>query len=465
MEQFGGEKETGRRLALLLAIRRVWVAVVVYGLLGAWTVIDTNAAYAAGCCACNDCNACVDNPTGNSQCQAFCNSLCGGSNGGNWHGGTGSTCASTCEGDFIPETSTPTATATMTSTLTATPVPPTATATSTFTAVPPTATATSTHTHTATAVPPTATPTHTATAVPPTSTATHTATAVPATSTPTHTATEIPPTATATHTATEVPPTATATATHTATAIPPTSTATHTETAVPATSTATHTATEVPPTSTPTHTPTDVPATSTSTATATWTGTATPSRTFTPTATPTTWALCPAVPMSGCHVNAKSKLILKDKEQDAKDLVGWRWKSGDLTDKSQFGDPVMGGTAYAFCLYDEVNGSAQLVLEAKAPSAGICDGRDCWRGTRTGYRYGDTDLTPDGLKIIKLRAANPARAKAIVKGRGLNLQMPTLPLAGTRVTAQLINTEGECWSAEFTEPKKNKKNAFKAKNY
>jgi hypothetical protein len=50
-----------------------------------------------------------------------------------------------------------------------------------------------------------------------------------------------------------------------------------------------------------------------------------------------------------------------------------------------------------------------------------------------------------------------------VKGRGVNLAMPNLPLT-TPVTVQLHNTDtAVCWEAVFTAPTTNDSGKFKAK--
>ncbi len=280
-------------------------------LAGLVLLANTQRVFAAGCCACNLCNACFDNPTGNAQCQAFCNTQCG-SGGGTWVGGAGNTCDNGCGGLFLTPTPThtPTIAHTPTHTMTPTRTPtytpsqtPSLTATFTPTQTPtqsPTRTPTHSPTQTSTPTPsstptqtPTATPTQSPTHTPtPTSTYTPTAASTPTpSSTPSQTAT-LTPTQTLTRTPTPSPTQALA-STPSATATSgggggATRTPTPSRTAVP---TRTPTASRTPqPSITPTPSRT---ATLTHTATRTQSLTSTPTRTLppqgspTPTATPT----------------------------------------------------------------------------------------------------------------------------------------------------------------------------------
>jgi hypothetical protein len=64
--------------------------------------------------------------------------------------------------------------------------------------------------------------------------------------------------------------------------------------------------------------------------------------------------------------------------------------------------------------------------------------------------------------LLKLRAGLAGASKVILKGKGVNLTMPTLPLT-PKVTLQVRNDNGECWDAEFSTPVQNLGDRFKAK--
>jgi murein DD-endopeptidase MepM/ murein hydrolase activator NlpD len=265
---------------------------------------------------------------------------------------------------------------------------------------------------------------------------------------PTRTATPAPPAVpTKTPTAT---PTVTGTATVTRTATPtrtPTPTPTRTAT-VTATPTLTATPTETV-TATPTLTATATP-TVTPTPTVTLTATPTVTATSTVLATPT----CGAGPVAGCRTPAatlKALLLLKDKSPDDKDLLIWKWIKGSVTSKADFGNPVT-TTSYRLCIYDSVS---TVLHDSAIPAGGLCNAaspKACWQDKPTGYKYNDKDLTPDGIqKLILKEGLEAGKAKIILKGKGLNLDDPAIPVSQP-VTVQLLNNAGSCWQATYNPP-------------
>jgi photosystem II stability/assembly factor-like uncharacterized protein len=228
------------------------------------------------------------------------------------------------------------------------------------------------------------------------------------------------------------------------------------------------------PTATPTTTPTRTPTptlTATRTPTPTLTATRTPTPTltagggatptFTPggptptvTVTPTLVPGCGAGPVAGCRtpaVGQKGLLLLKDQTNDSKDKLIWKWIKGSQTSKvPDFGTPTT-TTDYQICIYDGTN---TLILSALAPAGGLCNVSSptaCWADKPTGFKYKDKDLTPDGLQQILLKEGIAAKAKIIVKGKGVNLQMPSMPLIQP-VTVQLKNSAGVCWEGVYSAP-------------
>jgi hypothetical protein len=166
-----------------------------------------------------------------------------------------------------------------------------------------------------------------------------------------------------------------------------------------------------------------------------------------PTATPAC-ALAPEV----CRTPAlseKALLKLQDRTPDDRDSLLWKWMKGAVTPKTDYGNPVM-SDGYTLCFYD--NGS--LVTGMSAPAGGLCDGNPCWKDKTKGFDYKDKDLTPNGLQKITLREGLTAgTAKIIVKGKGLNLPMPSLaPLTGPLTVQLRKNTGGVCWGATYSAP-------------
>jgi hypothetical protein len=144
-------------------------------------------------------------------------------------------------------------------------------------------------------------------------------------------------------------------------------------------------------------------------------------------------------------------LLLKDHADDTKDKLIWKWIKGSATAKiPDFGTPLS-TSDYLLCIYD---GTPTLISHALAPAGGTCNvasPTDCWADKPTGFKYKDKDLTPEGLQQILLKEGLVEKAKIIVKGKGLNLIMPPIPVTQP-ITVQLSNSDGVCWEAVYSAP-------------
>ena len=136
--------------------------------------------------------------------------------------------------------------------------------------------------------------------------------------------------------------------------------------------------------------------------------------------------ICSPTPLVDCRrpfVPGKASFQLKDKTPDTSDVLGWKWLKGLRTTVADFGNPIT-TTDYLLCVYD----AGVLKLSALAPAAGVCHGKPCWKATGPkGFKYKDKDASPDGITLILLKEGTDGKAKILVKGKGTNLQMPTLP--------------------------------------
>jgi hypothetical protein len=163
---------------------------------------------------------------------------------------------------------------------------------------------------------------------------------------------------------------------------------------------------------------------------------------------PPTGFACASAPEPGCRAPGKATLVVKDNVTDTKDRLIWKWLKGDATTTGDFGSPTASHD-YELCVYD---GSGTLVTSAGAPAAGVCAGTPCWDALGTkGFRYKDKDLTPDGLLKVLLRSGDAGKAKVVAKGKGLNLDVPALPIGGGDfpLVVQMQGEQGECWSSTF----------------
>jgi hypothetical protein len=175
---------------------------------------------------------------------------------------------------------------------------------------------------------------------------------------------------------------------------------------------------------------------------------------------------CASAPLLGCDTPAKSRLLIKDSDDDTKDrmklkLIG----ATPAREGSAFGDPTT-TEAYLLCLYDD----AALIAQASVSP----DAFD-WRplGSK-GFKYKDDALARDGTSKVLLSAGtagNPKATKVIWLGRGVLLPDPAIPVTEpVQVTAQVSGSNGFCVSRTFTSAIENESNVagtlrtFKAKN-
>jgi len=158
---------------------------------------------------------------------------------------------------------------------------------------------------------------------------------------------------------------------------------------------------------------------------------------------------CAPAPLGGCGQSARSTILLKDREPDSRDQLVWKWLKGAATTKAEFGDPLTADD-YELCMYD-ANG---LVSSSRVPAGGVCaKGKPCWKEQSKGYRYADKDRTPDGMDRLQLKEGVAGKAKVLVKGKGLRLDLPALATLAAPVTVQAINAaSGRCWEAVYAPP-------------
>jgi len=159
---------------------------------------------------------------------------------------------------------------------------------------------------------------------------------------------------------------------------------------------------------------------------------------------------CIAAPRPTCKrptLPLRASLKLRDATPDTGDQIVWKWKKGAATSAADLADPL-GTSDYALCLFDESAATPARLLGALAPAGGQCGSRPCWSTSSTGARYADPAQTPDGLDRIKLHIGTEGRASATVRGRGADLDFPSLPLP-TPLRVQLQAEGGACWEATF----------------
>lgn len=207
--------------------------------------------------------------------------------------------------------------------------------------------------------------------------------------------------------------TATATATPTATA----TVAPGTPTPPPATSTRTPSSTPVPPGATATRTPAF---------------------------TPPPPGICADRPRLDCRASPRSILKLRRvAARPDRNRFEWKWMKGKA-ERDELGAPLT-RTSYDLCLYGH---DGLLMTVSVSPGRTCPRGRPCWRESGRGYDYRDRDRTNGGVEAMTLRSGD-GRARVQLKARGTDLPLPALPLF-VPVTAQLVSSDGACWTARYT---------------
>ena len=167
---------------------------------------------------------------------------------------------------------------------------------------------------------------------------------------------------------------------------------------------------------------------------------------------PTVSPLCPPAPSGTCRTpitSGKSRLTLKDRTPDRGDTLTWKWAPGDVTPKSDYGNPLV-SDGWALCLYD----GTTLLASAGAPAGGMCGSKPCWRETASTFSYSNRDASTSGTqKILLKQGLTPGKASIVVKGKGVKLAMPSLDLLVGPVTAELHRSGGgPCFAATYSAP-------------
>ncbi|MFN8642034.1 MAG: hypothetical protein U0802_10375, partial [Candidatus Binatia bacterium] len=162
-----------------------------------------------------------------------------------------------------------------------------------------------------------------------------------------------------------------------------------------------------------------------------------------------------------CRPADKNKVLIKNKADDSKDKLIWKWSHGADTTQPEFANPT--ATAeYALCFY--AGTTSALIQQVSIPPS-----VSKWAAVGTkGYKYNDTAGAAGGITKILVSGGTLGKSKALVKGKGTGLpdfdgDLPIAP-ANLPLIVQLRNNEtGICWEGSFTNPKKNLATQFNAK--
>lgn len=165
---------------------------------------------------------------------------------------------------------------------------------------------------------------------------------------------------------------------------------------------------------------------------------------------------CPLTPLS-CRAAEKGLLLLKNRDDDGKDQLIWKWIKGASTTGAEFGDP-RSDADYALCIY--TGASPGLAGEIDIPAGAQ------WSAVGAlGYKYYDPSSANGGANRISLKGSAANKSKILIKGRGGAL--PDLidgAAAELPITLQLLNQRnGLCWGSTFTAASPNDTSRLKAR--
>jgi cysteine-rich repeat protein len=150
----------------------------------------------------------------------------------------------------------------------------------------------------------------------------------------------------------------------------------------------------------------------------------------------------------------KAKLAITDSADATHDKLEFKWTKGVVPDFSVFGFPST-FTSYRLCIFAGPGAAPPLVYEGAIPVSSL------WSPKNYKYLYKDKTGANDGFVLGLLQAPPSRPAKVVLKAKGANVAPPA-PVLATPVTAQLLNTSGECFGATFATPSVNAAGKFRA---
>jgi hypothetical protein len=174
-------------------------------------------------------------------------------------------------------------------------------------------------------------------------------------------------------------------------------------------------------------------------------------------------SVCPAVPRNDCKTAGKSTFVRTRSSDGSKDKLAWTWRRGEATTVDELGDPSTTAD-YVLCLYGGSTAAlisgGQIVVPKSANWTPVGN---------TAWSYDDSSTAADGVRRVSLRASSQDKARAQLKGRGVELPDFSLPLvpASFPLVVQLLNSETSmCVESAFSagDVSKNNEASLKAKH-
>lgn len=147
-------------------------------------------------------------------------------------------------------------------------------------------------------------------------------------------------------------------------------------------------------------------------------------------------------PAATCVSASRATLKYRDHASPWRDKISFVWKGGPAL-IANIKDPTQ-TTDYELCIYD--GSGIQMAMKVPAGAGWASIGRP---SDPRGYKFKDTTLSNDGIRLIRAKASNLDKANAKLVGGKENLpDTANLPFQYP-VTAQLYAVGGMCWEVEF----------------
>lgn len=174
-------------------------------------------------------------------------------------------------------------------------------------------------------------------------------------------------------------------------------------------------------------------------------------------------SVCPASPRTGCKTPGRSLFLRKRSSDGSRDKFLWTWLRGQATTVHDFGHPD--DTAdYVLCMYSGTPATLMPGGQIVVPKSSN------WNSVGgASWAYDDGTAAADGVRKMTLRGSGQDKVRATVKGKGVHLPDPSLPLvpANFPLVVQLLNSEtSTCLQSAFTaaDVSKNDEGNLKAKH-
>ena len=177
-----------------------------------------------------------------------------------------------------------------------------------------------------------------------------------------------------------------------------------------------------------------------------------------------TTPVCAPEPLtSGCLEAGAASLSVTDNASDEKDSIKWKWNHGASVMPGDLGDPTS-SARYTLCIYDHSTGTPGLAAALNVPP-GVSWSNDLPKG----FSYKDRTGGAAGVQKLSVRTGESGKSKAQLGAKGSTIPMPSLFSVtemfdfDPKVTVQLVNGDGTCWTSDMTIATRNSPEGFKAK--